>query len=409
VKRLHALVGGEHDLAETARVLRAAVRALSPTAVGGFQITCSDECEHECSAAFERGFALELLPRLKFGERVPFRIANPGARYEWGSVRIAEDHFATPEARRGFLVLVVKINGHVAFTESGQHDYAFGRTDRYGDESIYCGAIAAALGDSELPWVEDLRADLRSEGKDRLATLRSAKLAEGSRHTLFGALVAARLQARKCVLDIQDHTPAAPTVYIVVHGVTLNKPGEDGEVIGGLYVLDHRGPKRHERYHGLGDDPATYVLTRSNGRLQVSDPGSARERPVRDHRTLASTRLRGLAAGARVLDHGARGLLQRAAGERPAEGVAGRTALKALLVILAATSPLAAALLLVAEGAAGIHDAHHLHRAVDPATQERLARQVVEAVQERVDRLPPEVAQRVIDALQREFADAAPR
>lgn len=409
MKRLQALVGGEHDLSETARVLRAAVRALSPTAVGGFQVTCADECEHECSAAFERGFALELLPRLKFGDRVPFRIANPGARYEWGAVRIAEDHFASAEARRGFLALVVKINGHVAFTESGHDEYAFGRTDRYGDESVYCGAIAAMLGDGDLPWVDDLRADLRSEGNDRLATLRGESLVAGGRNSLFGALTAARLQARKCVLDIQDHQPSAPTVYIVLHAVTLNKPGEDAELVGGLYVLDHRESKRVERYHGLGDDPAAYVLTRSRGRLQVSDPGSARERPVRDHRALAGARLQGLAGGARVLDAAGQGLLRLATADPEVGGAAGRVALKGLLAALAGTSPLVAALLLVAEGAAGIHEVHHLERAVDPGAQERLARRVVEAVHERVDRLPTAVAQRVVAALRREFADAGPR
>ncbi len=409
MKRLHALVGREQDLAETANTLRAAVRALSATAVGGFQMTCSDESEHECSAAFERGFALELLPRLKFGERVPFRIANPGARYEWGAVRIAEDHFSTAEARRGFLALVVKINGHVAVAEPGKSDFAFGRTDRYGDESVYCGAIAAMLGDSDLPWVEDLRADLGAEGRDRLATLRSAELSVDGRNALFGALTAARLQARKCVLDIQDHVPAAPTVYVVMHGVTLNKPGPDSELIGGVYVLDHRGPERREHYHGLGDDPAAYVLTRSDGRLHVSDPGSQRERLVRDHRALAGARLRGLADGERTLDGEAHDLLARAGQEQAGAEGAGRSTLAGLLAALASRSPLATALLLVAEGAVGIHDVYRLQRSAEPEEQTRFARRLVEAVRQRADQLPPGTARRVVDALRREFEDAAPR
>nr|MDJ0523506.1 hypothetical protein [Planctomycetota bacterium] len=301
MKRLHALIGSEHALAETARQIRGAVRAQGATGVGGFQITCADECEHECSEAFWRGFALELLPRLKYGERVPFRIANPGARYEWGAVRIAEDHFATKEARSGSLALVVKINGHVAVTRSGARARAFGRTDRYGGESTYCGAIHAVLSGSELPFAEELRADLLSEGHDRIAALQREELQADGRNVLFGALVAARLQARKCVLDIQDHTPLAPCIYIVMHGVTLNKPGQDSELIGGLYVLDHRTSKRRETYHGLGDDPSAYVLENVHGRLAVHDPQSARERPVRDHREMAADRLRGLPDGAYTL------------------------------------------------------------------------------------------------------------
>ena len=57
MKRLHDLVGGEHDLAEVSREIRSAVRGLGATGVGGFLVTCSDESEYECSQAFERGFA----------------------------------------------------------------------------------------------------------------------------------------------------------------------------------------------------------------------------------------------------------------------------------------------------------------------------------------------------------------
>ncbi len=408
MKRLHDLVGGEHELAEVAREIRSAVRELGSTGVGGFHITCSDESEHECTQAFQRGFALESLPRLTYGERVPFRIANPGARYEWGAVRIAEDHFATEQAQRGSLAMVVKINGHVAVTQSGPEGIQFGSMDRYGSESVYCGAIHAVLHDSRLPFAQDLRADLLSEGRDRVQALKDVAGAPDGRAALFGALAAARMQARKCVLDIQEHTPKGPTVYVVVHGVTLNKPGPDTELLGGLYVLDHRGDQRTDRYHGLGDDPAAYSLTHVDGRLRVSDPQSGRERAARDHRALAAGRFEALSAAARTLGPTAQGLLGRSS-ERTVRGAAGRTLLKGVLTAVAATSPTAAALLLAAEGAADIHEVRKLNQAVDPGTQDRHAREVVEAVHDRVDHMSPEVAERVVDALRREFAGAAPR
>ncbi len=409
MQRLHDLVGAEHDLAEVAREIRTSVRGLGASGVGGFLVTCSDESEHECAQAFQRGFALEMLPRLKYGERVPFRIANPGARYEWGAVQIAENHFATAEARRDSLALVVKINGHVAATQTGASGLRFGSMERYGDDSVYCGAVDAVLNGATVPFAADLRADLLSEGTDRLASLQAPELASDGRQALFGALALARIQARKCVLDIQDHVPAAPTVYVVMHGVTLNKPGHDSELVGGLYVLDHRGAARTERYHGLGDDPAAYQLSAEAGRVHVRDPQSGRERPVRDHRALAARRLEALSGAAPSLSGDAHGMLGKltsaqGGGKRPVN----RAALKLALAALAAASPLASALVLVAEGAAEIHHARKLDQAEAPEVQERLARDVVDGVRARIDDLPPELADRLAAALVREFQRTTP-
>ena len=122
MKRLHALVGGEHELAEVAREIRAAVRALTPTAVGGFHITCSDESEHECADAFQQGFVRHLLPPLKFARQAAMRIATLGARYEWGAARIAEQHFRKEGSRARFKLLLVKLNAHVAYEEASFWD-----------------------------------------------------------------------------------------------------------------------------------------------------------------------------------------------------------------------------------------------------------------------------------------------
>jgi len=274
VQRLRALLGREHDLADVAREIRAAVRASGATGVGGFHVTCCDESEYECSDAFLSGFAGEMLPRQRYGDRVPFRLATPGARYAPGTVRIAEDHFATEAARRGFLALVVKINGHVALVP-GTSGPTFGSLVRYDDESAYCGAVHAVLEESEavtagLPFVRDLRADLQGTGLDRLAALRAPALAADGRRALFGALALTDLQAQACVEDLRAHTPAGPTLYVVMACVTLNKPGRDTEIVAGLHVLDHRHAERTERYDGLGDDPLRYDLRVAQGRLQVA-------------------------------------------------------------------------------------------------------------------------------------------
>ncbi len=399
MKRIYDLIGSEHDLAEVARELKAMVREHGAQGTGAFEITCADESEHECTQAFERVFAHEVLPRLKYGERVPFRLANPGARYEWGSVRIAEDHFATDEARRGFKVVVIKINGHCAVTHSGADGVAFGRMVRYGGESTYCGAIHALFAGSDLPFALDLAEDMRSEGVDRVAMLLEPALEEGNRRALFGALASARLQARRCALDIQDHTPAGPTVYVVMHGVTLNKEGPDGDLVGGVYVLDHRTEKRVETYRGLGDDPSAYRLRVEHGRVCVEDDGMRSIRDARDHRAMARTRLRGMAGAAERFRASAAGLLGEARSERSTGRVVSDTVLKGLLLAAAATSPVAAALLLVAEGAVGIHHAMKLHQAVDAETQGEIAREVVEQAALRVEHMPEDAAERLTAAI----------
>ena len=406
MQRLKRMIGGEHEMSDIVRALHGAVREVGAPVVGAMHITCADESEHECWDAFMRGFARDALPRLKYGEHVPFRLANPGARYEWGSVRIAEDHFATQEARDDWKLMVVKLNGHVATSRSGPEGVRFGTLQRYDTDSAYCGAMAALLAGSSLPFAFDIADAMRSECRDRLASLLAMETPD-NRRMLYAALCSARLQARRCVLDIQDHVSAGPTMYLVLHGVTLNRPGQDTEILGGYYVLDHRGAARRERYVGLGDAPSLYELTEEYGRLHVRDPDYDQERPARDHRALAVARLRGLAPTARELGAAARAHLEALRQAKPDAGALGHVALRGLLAALAETAPLATGLVLVAEGVAAIHHAPQLHRAVDAHLQDDLARRVVASVQARLDALSPDAARRVIDALQEHFVPMA--
>lgn len=392
MKRLYALLGSEHEPAAVGRELRAVVRSLSPATVGAGLLHCSDESEQESVDAFQHTFAQDLLPRLKYGSRAPFRMANPGARYEWGAALIAEDHFATAESASGFKVVVAKINGHCGVVRSGPDGLRFGVMERYGAESTCCGAIAALLAGSDLPFVSDMADALRSEGRDRVAQLGDV---EERLRPLFGAMVSARLQARMLVQDLQDHTPKTPTLYVVLFGVTLNKPGPDAEIPGGVYVLDRRATTPDDRYRGLGDDPRAYELQLDVGKLRLTDPEIDAERPARNHRELAGGRLATLEAPS-----AAREVVQRVR-QSNSSGVKG-VLLKSLLVGLTAVAPVPVALVLAAEGVSAMHHIHKLHQA-DEEDQRQNAREAIEAVHARIDELSPEDVERVTTRLLEEL------
>lgn len=401
MEKLYALLGAEHELAEVGRELRATVRSLSPATVGAGLLHCSDETEHETVEAFQHTFAQDLLPRLKYGSRVPFHMANPGARYEWGAAGIAENHFATSESADGFKVVVAKVNGHCGVMRSGADGLRFGVIERYGSESTCCGAIHALLAGSDLPLVEDLADALRSEGRDRVAQLGEV---EERLRPLFGAMVSARLQARLLVQDLQDHTPSTPTLYIVVFGVTLNKPGPDTEIPGGVYLIDRRTGTARDRYRGLGDDPRAYALEIDVGRMRITDPHIAEERDARDHRKLAGGRLRTLQPAS--ADAGAaRDVVERA--QQAHTGRARGVLLKSLLTGLVAVAPVPVALVLAAEGVSAMHHIHKLHQ-VDEKGQRRNAEEAIAAVHARVDELPPEDVERVTARLLEELGPRAP-
>jgi hypothetical protein len=391
MERLHGLLGEEREFADVCRELKYTLQGSGAAVVGALQVTCSDESEFECVDAFQRRFAQEMLPRLKYGNRAPFRIANPGGRYEWGTVRIAEEHFATQETEGRFKVLVVKINAHVALGRSGE-GLCFGTMTRYGRDSCSCGALHSLLEGGTLPWLKDLEEIFHSEGRDRLAVLRDPAQVEPGLRPLFAAVTQARLQARRVVLDIQDHEETSPTLYVVLHGVTINKPGLDTEIIGGFYSLDRRTSKPVEHYRGLGDDPGRYGLDAETGRLRITDDQLHEGRSARDHRALARERLKVIEREPVQHDTNFQRVADDVAQGRHRHHVHAKMLLKTLLSVLAGLSPISAALLLFAEGAAHIYHAHSLHKAEH-------ARKVLEEIRERVDEMPPERAAELIDAL----------
>ena len=270
MNELTELLGKEHRLDEINQALRNHVRGLKAPVVGALHVTCADESEWECVDSFQRYFVDEMLPSLKFAQRTPFRISNLGGRYEWGAIPVAEHHFATPHSHKSFKVLLIKINTHVAVTGTGLAAQ-YGTMKRYDTESAACGALHALLAGGDKPFLNDLREAFQAEGSDRLATLLDEQYVDPAYRSLFVALVNARRQCRRAEIEIQNHTPASPTFYLIASCCTLNRAEEDTELLCGLYMADCRYLEPITEYHGLGDDPARYQVEEVLGHLRITD------------------------------------------------------------------------------------------------------------------------------------------
>jgi len=269
VRRLRELIGRECPLADVSRALHGFVRSTSAPVVGAMEVTCSDESEHECAAAFQVEFVERSLPPLKSGVRAAFRTSNLGARYEWGSVHIAEHHYATRPATAAYKLMIVKINSHVSVVkEDGR--LRFGPMQRYDTASSACGALHALLSGGQLPALAELRELFGIDGIDRIGALCDPTRVHPDHRYLFAALVAAHLQARRAADDIRSRPPHSPTLFLVVACTTLNRPGPDTELVGGYHVIDRRARGRADKAFGLGDDPAAYRLALTPRGLLVS-------------------------------------------------------------------------------------------------------------------------------------------
>ncbi len=268
--KLHELIGIESDLGRVGDALRQFAHQLGAPVVGACHVTCSDEAEWECAEALQRWFVRELLPDLKADSRAPFRSINLGGRYEWGAIRVAEQHYATPASQAAFKLLVVKINAHVAVGPSAQGP-EYGWIQRYGRKSPCCGALAGVFERLPLPAIEELRDSFQSDGRDRIGVLEDPSRVTPSHRALLAAVVSARLQARRAVSEIREYQPLTPTVFLVLPCVTVNRPEPDTELVIGEYGIDHTGAVAKVKYRGLGDDPAAYRLRHDQGGAVLED------------------------------------------------------------------------------------------------------------------------------------------
>lgn len=384
---IQGLVGASLDAAEVARAIKNYVRDIKAPVVGAHHVTCSDGAEHECADAFHQELVQDLLPAYTFLNKAAFRTANLGARYEWNSIRVAESHFAGAAPGHAHKLMVVKINTHVAW-DATPDGPVFGRMRRFEAQSTYCGALHALLDGKRGPFLDLLREVFESEGIDRLAMLRDPARVPPQFRSLITAIVAARLQARKALLDIQDYTPLSPTLYLVLASVSLNRTGRDHELVCGYYHADYRGAEPTLEYMGLGDDPSRYIVRASNERVTVEDPESRDTRPVYDYRRIIGERWKAWNSLAFMDSDNVK-----------VEGDSAREALTRFFEHARAHTPDDGALLAFACGLAPIYHVHRAFRISQRTPWHGDAAMVLEESLARLAELDDDTAQRVYDGL----------
>ena len=402
--QLKQIVGVEHGLEGVCNAIHMSVVGRIPSVVGAMHITCADESEHECVTAFQKGFVNLLLPQLKFAQQSAFRIANLGGRYDWGAVRIAEDHYAAAETVPVKKVLVGKVNSHVGVIEDhGKEQY--GVMQRYEDTSHSCGALHALIDGDKRPFALRLAELFVSEGPDRLALLRDEKQVDPHYRALYAALVSARLQARKVILDIQDYTPVSSTEFLVIPCVTMNRPGKDTEIVCGFYFASEETGLKEPEYYGLGDNPASFKTESKHNRLVITDDQLGHKRIARDHRALAladwheMTRDRRVTLEDRRLDD----LKVKTAKFTGPRIEKTKLVLPVLLTVLAEVEPISAATLLFGHGLAGIHHAFQVHRMARQLEGSENARRILLEIRDKVATLDPKQAEAMMELLAREY------
>jgi len=414
MERLRELVGRERALRQVSQALYFAARQRDNAAVGAMHVTCADESENECVDRFQQGFVQYLLPPLKFARAAPFRLANLGGRYEWGAIRLAEDHYSTPAADNRVKLVVVKINSHVAHEELGGPPdgtpaatprFRLGVYKRYGKDSHCCGALHALLHGASDPAAQELREAFLSEGRDRIATLLDDTRVDPPYRPLFAALVSARLQARRVVLDIQDYQPVSPTYFVVLPCVTINRHDRDTEIVAGLYTVDGKDGGCEATYYGLDDDPGGYDIRTRNRLFEVTDEHVGRARRARDHRALVREQWqRSTEEGpVEIRDERLERIRADVARNKHRHHAHARKLLRASLPILAEVAPVPAAILLFADGVAGIHHTFRVHKLAKEMRGTHEARQILDEVHASIDQLAPDRAEALIELLMNEY------
>ncbi len=403
LETLKSIVGKELPCDDLNRHLKAYVQEFRAPVVGALRITCADESENECVQSFQSVIAQPLLPSLKLARQAPFRIANLGGRYEWGSVQIAENHFATPKTKSSFKVLLVKINSHVCVHKTPDGP-VFGKMDRYKTTSEYCGALHALMRGGTRPFIEDLKETFASEGLDRVALLNDPDKVEPRYRPLFAALANARLQARKAVMEIQDYEADTPTFYLIAPTVTLNRKSDDHEILCGFYTADDRQPGPPEaQYYGLGDDPRRYRLTLEWGSIEVTEDGIDAPRKARDHRELIREQLEQAKERRKDYQHAVNQAIKEVKQTQHWNPKSSKKMLKVLLRLLADINPVSASLFLFAESVADIRHVFQAHEIAKDMENDEEAKAMLAQIQAEVDHMPKEKAERIIHLLANEY------
>ncbi len=396
------LIGRERLTTEISRELYQAAFNVYAPVVGAVHIHCADEAEHESVQAFRQLFVNRLLPKLKTGQRGALHLANLGGRYEWGAVQIADEHFSTPEAQKRHKLLVVKINTHVGVYQ-GRSQESLGAIERYGRQSSCCGALTALLNGGTQTFLQELREVFQSENKDRVDMLSDDACVAPHLRALVAAVVAARLQARRAMLDIQALEAMSPTVYWVVPCVSLNRPGQDTEIICGFYTSDRRGDMPRDEYIGLGDDPSTYRISKPLSHYHLDDLAGSDWRSARDHHELVWNQWHERSPEPPPKDERLTSISADVTAGKHHQGAHAKTLLKLAVPILAEVAPIPVALFLFAQGLVGMHHAYRAHRLANEVAQSAEARPIFEEIQAKIETLDPDKARGLVELLAREY------
>ena len=357
MQRLIERIGSEQPIDSQTRAIRDFVRECDVDVVGAMHVTCSEPCERECVESFQHHFAEDQLPTERYAAKSPFRTATLGGRYEWGSAALAENYFALGERDDSHLLLV-KLNTHVAVSRDGS-ELVFGNDIADGAPPM-CGALHEALSGEQTPATISLAEAFRSEGLDRIAMLNDPAVVNPPYRGLLAAVAAARLQARRVVLDLQNsrHTELR---ILVLPAVTINRSDRDTELFVGLY--DAKFSKRGSdiRYRGLGDDPSQYMVTQRNGLTSIADAHLGQDREARDHRLLVAEQWRTRGSDLHWSEEQSpkiMALAQRAV-VKPSVS---QEVLKTFLRLLADAALVPTAIMLFVDGVAGIHNIYRAYR-----------------------------------------------
>jgi hypothetical protein len=265
--RLLPLIGEAQKLRTLHGALRETAEGFAAATVAAMEVRCSDEANRESSDAFQAEFSDPLLPELAPGRRSAFVTASLGGQFEPGSLQVAEANFAAVASRDAFKLMVVKVATHVG-AMSRDDTLVYGELHRYGVDKPCCGLLTATVVGGRSPSVERAAATLAADDIDRLAMIRDT---DARTRMLTAAVSFAVLQARAAAAEAREMDCLTPTVFLVLPVVTLNRSGEDRELLCGVHLLDHCGQEGVDIYRGLGDIPSRLRIQDGDGRLRMGE------------------------------------------------------------------------------------------------------------------------------------------
>ncbi|MDE0895473.1 MAG: hypothetical protein OSB10_02700 [Planctomycetota bacterium] len=402
---LERLIGTEQRLGAVGRAIVSVARKTHSKHVATLHVTCSDEREKECADDFVNTVVRELGDG-PYTRRAPMRTANLGARYEWGCAPLASNHFDAEGTANS--LLIIKISSHVGFVQNeGVREY--GLLDREHLTTHSCGALCCLLDGATKPFTHELELLFGSEGLDRLGLLRDVNVIPAAERAVAAGVINARLQARKAMLDVGEHSwrypGKSPERILVVSCVTINRPGVDHELLAGFYggVLDSSSPSGVKfTWTGLSDDPQELAVTHVAGALNLTcdTPPTRLARGPREHRQLALHKvLKETSTPVEVHSAVDTAIAEIQASIKSGSNPSAKLALTGLAALIGELMPIAGLALLFSSGAVELHHAWRVHRVAHGQASHTEALALFEEISDNFDQLSEGEAKLAIERL----------